>query len=93
MSRRRPGDARVRFGLAVELLNAGLSEEGGEALRSYLEMESQDGSAWGRLGAALADLGQRDAAVHAYRKGLDVARARGHGGLVDDMEEALEELG
>jgi Flp pilus assembly protein TadD len=92
MSRQRPGDARVRFGLAVELLNAGEFQEGVDALRGYLEMEPQDGSAWGRLGAALADLGQMDAAVHAYERGLEAAREKGHGGLIDEMENALEEL-
>jgi len=91
MAEERPQDSRVRFGLAVELLNAGYAKEGVEALRAYLSMERQDGSAWGRLGAALVGTGEYRAAVEAYQRGLDVAREGGHGSLLDGLEEGLAE--
>ncbi len=93
MSRERPHDPRLRFGLAVELLNRGETREGVEALRGYLDMAEDEGNAWARLGAALADLGEVEEARAAFRRGMEIAQGRGHEALVEEMEEALEDLG
>ena len=61
MAEDRPDDARLRFGLAVELLNRGETREGAGALK-------------------------------AYRRGIEIAEGRGHGGLVEELEEAMEDL-
>jgi Flp pilus assembly protein TadD len=92
MARIRPDDPRLQFGLAVELLNRGQTREGAAALRSYLDLAEDEGNGWGRLGAALADLGQLEEARDAYREGIRIARARGHSGLVEELEEAMEDL-
>lgn len=88
----RPSDARLRFGLAVELLNRGRTREGAEALRTYLTLAEDEGNAWSRLGAALAELGEVEEAREAYRHGLEVAERFGHESMVEEMEEALEDL-
>jgi Flp pilus assembly protein TadD len=92
MVRDHPDDPRYRFGLAVECLNTGETREAVEALRAYLSMAEDEGNGWGRLGSALADLGDGEGAREAYQKGIDIALARGHQGLADELGEALENL-
>jgi Flp pilus assembly protein TadD len=89
---RRPDDPRLHFGLAVEYLNAGELEEGVDRLNRYLAMTDDEGNAWGRLAAALAELGRMDEARTAYRTGIDQALAHGHPTLAQELEEALDAL-
>ena len=89
----RPDDSRLRFGLAVELLNRGQLQEGVEALRAYLDMAEDQGNAWARLGSALAELGRGEEAKTAFSRGMDIARSRGHEALAEELLEALEDLG
>ena len=92
MAEKNPEDSRLLFGLAVELLNHGETREGAEALQAYLDKAEDEGNGWGRLGAALADLGDVDEAKAAYRRGIDIAEGRGHSGLAEELEEAMEDL-
>ena len=93
MAREKPRDPRIQFGLAVELLKEGGTREGVEALKAYLDLAQDEGNGWGRLGAALAELGDVEEARAAYAQGIAVAKKRGHGGLTEELEEALEDLG
>lgn len=88
----RPGDARARFGLAVEYLTAGRTEDGVEALRSYLEIARDEGNAWGRLASALVELGRIGEAREAWEKGIEVSLAHGHPTMAEEFRAALEEL-
>ncbi|MFO8174192.1 MAG: hypothetical protein R6T96_07905 [Longimicrobiales bacterium] len=63
-----------------------------ESLRAYLELAEDEGNAWARLGAALAELGEVEEARQALQRGMETARARGHEALLEEMEEALEDL-
>jgi Flp pilus assembly protein TadD len=92
MAKDRPDDPRLQFGLAVELLNSGETREGAEALRAYLGLSEDEGNGWGRLGAALAELGEEEEAREAYSRGIEIANQRGHTGLADELQEALEDL-
>ena len=92
MAKERPDDSRLQFGLAVELLNRGETQAGVAPLRSYLANAEDDGNGWGRLGAALAELGEVGEAREAYEKGIDIAKGRGHFGLAEEFQEALEDL-
>ena len=92
MVKERPQDSRLQFGLAVELLNHGETRAGVDALRAYLAQAEDQGSGWGRLGAALADLGEVEEAQEAYRRGMEIATRRGHDGLAEEFLEALEAL-
>ena len=52
MVENRPGDPRLHFGLAVELLNRGETREGAEALKAYLDLQKTRGTGgvvWGPL--------------------------------------------
>lgn len=90
MLERRPDDPRLRFGLALELLNSGRTEEGVVELQAYLERSDDEGNAWGRLGAALRDLGRDDQARDAYRRGIEAARRHGHPTMAEEFEQILE---
>lgn len=87
---RRPDDARLRFGLAVELLREGLLEEGVRELRTYLGSTDDEGNAWGRLGAALRELGREDEARDAYRAGIEAATRHAHPTMAAELREELE---
>lgn len=93
LAAQKPSDSRLQFGLAVEYLNQGRTREGVDALRAYLRLAEDQGNAWSRLGAALAELGDLEEAREAYRKGLDAATRYGHDAMIEEMEEALEDLG
>lgn len=91
MLEKRPDDARLRFGLALEYLNAGRTDEGVEELRAYLASSDDEGNAWGRLGAELRRTGQEEEAREAYRKGIEAAYRHGHPTMAEEFEEVLEE--
>ncbi len=92
MALARPQDPRPQFGLAVELLNLGRIREGAQALQRYLSVAEDEGNGWGRLGGALAELGEVAEAREAFRRGIDIATGRGHSGLAEELREALEAL-
>ncbi len=86
----RPDDPRLRFGLALEYLTADRLEEGVRELRRYLDSTEDEGNAWGRLGAALQEMGRDDEAREAYRKGVEQARRHGHPTMAQEFEEILD---
>ena len=91
MLERRPDDMRLRFGLALEYLARGRLEEGVRELRAYLEASDDEGNAWGRLGAALRDLGHDAEAREAYVRGIDAARRHAHPTMAAEFEDVLED--
>jgi predicted Zn-dependent protease len=93
LAKDRPRDARLQFGLAVEFLNRGEIRAGADALRAYLGLAEDEGNGWGRLGSALADLGETEEAREAYSRGIAIATGRGHSGLAAELTEARESLG
>lgn len=88
----RPDDARLRFGLALEYLREGALEEAVAELRTYLAATGDEGNAWGRLGAALAELGRTGEAREAYETGIQAAERHGHPTMAEEFRQALEEL-
>ncbi len=93
MLEQRPDDPRLRFGLALEYLGAGRLDDGVRELRAYLETSEDEGNAWGRLGAALRELGRDEEAKEAYLRGAESARRHGHPTMAAEFEEVLEEWG
>ena len=90
MLERAPDDSRLRFGLALEYLNSGRSEDGVRELRAYLAASDDEGNAWGRLAAALREMGRDGEAKDAYRSGIEAAHRHGHPTMAGEFEEALE---
>ncbi len=91
MLEKRPDDPRLRFGLALEYLAAGRTEEGVRELRAYLDVADDQGNAWGRLGAELRRSGQDEEAKDAYRRGVEAAYRHGHPTMAAEFEAMLEE--
>ena len=91
LSRSRPDDPRLKFGLALEYLNAGRRAEGIQALREYLSIADDEGNAWGRLGHALREEGQLQQAREAYEAGVEAALAHGHPTMAEEFQEILAE--
>ena len=89
----RPEDPRLRFGLALEYLGAGRLEDGVAALRDYLSVAEDEGNAWGRLAAALREMGREDEAREAYRRGILAAERHGHPSMAEELASALEDMG
>lgn len=91
MIERNPNDARLRFGLALELEKLGDWQQVAEELRAYLALTDDEGNAWGRLGNALRQLGRDEEAKDAYRRGIEAATRHGHPSMAAEFEEILEE--
>jgi Flp pilus assembly protein TadD len=91
LAERRPTDPRPLFGLAAEYERSGDAAGAAEMLRRYLAIAEDEGNAWGRLGAALRELGDDDAARAAYQRGVVEARRHGHPTMAAEFEEILEE--
>jgi predicted Zn-dependent protease len=87
-----PTVARARFAYANELLRAERWEEAVVQLRAYLELQEDEGNAWGRLAEALTALGRVEEAADAYLAGIDQSLKHGHTGMASDFEAALERL-
>jgi E3 SUMO-protein ligase RanBP2 len=88
----RPDDTRLRFGLALEYLKAGRTEDGVRELRTYLETAEDEGNGWGRLGAALRELGSDEDAARAYARGIEAAERHGHPTMAEEFREVLEDM-
>ena len=88
----RPEDVRLKFAVAVELLNANRLDEGIAALRAYLSSTDDEGNAWGRLASALNEQGRDEEAVEAYQEGIAAARRYGHPTMAEEFEGELVRL-
>ncbi|WP_337169756.1 hypothetical protein [Gemmatimonas aurantiaca] len=87
MAAKQPDNALVRFGLANELLKAGLLEEAVVELDAYLATYDDEGNGWLRYADALHALGRQDQARDATARGIEAAQRHGHPGLVAEFEE------
>ena len=86
MVARAPDNALARFGLANELLKAGLQDEGAAELGAYLARHDDEGAGWLRYADTLHALGREDEAQAALAKGTDAASRYGHAALTSEFE-------
>ncbi len=87
MAAKQPDNALARFGLANELLKAGLIAEAEVELAAYLARYDDEGNGWLRYADALHALGRHEEARAACEKGIDAATRHGHATLVGEFEE------
>lgn len=69
--------ALLRFGLGNEYLKLGDAAVAAAHLRRAVELDRNYSAAWKLLGKALAEAGDPEAALAAYRDGIAVAEAKG----------------
>jgi len=91
MVAKQPNNPLARFGLANELLKAGLHADAEVELAAYLAAYDDEGNGWLRYADVLATLGRTADARVAATRGIEAAQRFGHGALVNDLEARLEE--
>ncbi len=91
MAAKQPENPLARFGLANELLKAGLQAEAEVELAAYLARYDDEGNGWLRYADTLRALGRDADAWAAIEKGKDAARRYGHGALTSEMDARLDE--
>lgn len=84
-----PENTIVLFGLANEYQKAGRYEDTIEILNKYLQHADDEGAAYGMLARAYEKVGNREAARHAYERGISVAEAHGHPSMAEDYRMTL----
>lgn len=85
----RPEDSRLRFGLALEYLASGRTDDGVRELQLYLDAADDEGNGWGRLGAALLELGREEEAREAYETGVAAAMRHGHPTMAEEFRDLI----
>lgn len=70
-------NALLRFSLGNAYLGAGEAAKAAAHLQKAVEHDPKYSAAWKLLGRALNDAGDAKAALEAYRKGIEVAQAKG----------------
>ncbi len=91
MAATQPDNPLARFGLANELLKAGLHADAEVELAAYLTRYDDEGNGWLRYAETLKTLDRDAEARAAIDKGMAAATRFGHGALVSEMEARLEE--
>ncbi|QEH32361.1 hypothetical protein OJF2_08310 [Aquisphaera giovannonii] len=89
-----PGDTFLRYGLALQCLRDGDTEEGRDRLRALIADHPEDQvAAYQQLGQSHAEAGEPEEAAVVLRAGIARARARGDLHAAAEMEGLLETLG
>ncbi len=85
-------DALLRYSLGNEWLAAAEPAEAVPHLERAVELDPGYSAAWKLLGRALADTGDAEAAAAAYRRGIEVAEARGDKQAAKEMQVFLRRI-
>jgi predicted Zn-dependent protease len=89
-----PADTFLRYGLAVQCLREGDTEEGGERLRALIADHPEDQvAAYQQLGQSYLESGESDRAAETLRAGIERAQRRGDWHAAAEMEGLLATLG
>ncbi len=89
-----PGDAFLRYGLAMQCLRDGDVDEGRRRLRSLIEDDpDRQIAAYQQLGQSYAESEEFEEAAAILRTGVARARAAGDSHAAAEMEQILESLG
>jgi predicted Zn-dependent protease len=79
-------NALLRFSLGSAYLKAGDPASACPHLARALEHDPEYSAAWKLYGKALAESGQADAALSAYRRGIEVAERKGDKQAAREMQ-------
>lgn len=84
--------ALLRYSLGGEYLKLDQPGKAAEHLRQAVEKDPKYSAAWKLLGKALADSGQKNEAINAYKDGIKVAEERGDKQAAKEMAVFLNRL-
>jgi predicted Zn-dependent protease len=84
--------ALLRFSLGMSYLKAGEAARAAGHLRRAVEQDGDYSAAWKLLGKALAESGDVDGAIAAYRDGIAAAERRGDKQAAREMTVFLRRL-
>jgi thioredoxin-like negative regulator of GroEL len=88
-----PGDAFLRYGLAIQCLRDGDVSEGRERLLTLIADHPADQvAAYQQLGQSYVETGETDKAAAILRAGIESARMAGDWHAVTEMEQLLDAL-
>jgi tetratricopeptide (TPR) repeat protein len=82
----------IRFGLGNALIAERRHQAAADHLRAALELDPNYSAAWKLLGKAYAELGDLEAAIAAFKRGMKVAEAKGDIQSVKEMDVFLRRL-
>ena len=85
-----PENTMVMFGLAKEYEKAGEHQKVVAMVEGYLAKADDEGNAYGTLAQAYLATGQREKAIAAYTKGIEVAMAHGHPSMANEYRMTLD---
>lgn len=85
-----PANTMVMFGLAKEYEKQGSHEKVIALLENYLAATDDEGNAYGVLANAYLQTGNREKAIEAYRKGIEVSLSHGHPSMANEYRMTLE---
>jgi predicted Zn-dependent protease len=85
-------NALLRFGLGNAYFKEGKLEQAIEHLRVAVCRDAQYSAAWKMLGKALAEAGQVDEAIAAYKNGIGSAEYKGDKQAAKEMQVFLKRL-
>jgi len=88
----KPSDAFARYGLAIELVNAGKPEEAVEEFRQLLEANPNYAAGYFHGGQTLEKLGRLEEARALYEQGIAVTSRTGDGHTRSELHAALDLL-
>lgn len=86
-------NATLRFGLANAYLSSGDPGSAVEHFRQALAFDEGYSAAWKGLGKALVALDDNNGAAEAYRRGIEIAEAKGDVQAAKEMKVFLKRLG
>jgi len=92
MVAQQPGNAFLRYGLAMEYRNAGELEAAVAEFRALLEANPDYASGYFHGGQTLERLGLPEEARRWYRQGIEVTTRKGDPHAASEMQAALEAL-
>jgi len=87
-----PDNAFARYGLAMELKNAGRAADAWTHFEYLLTHHPEYSATYAQAGMLLSDLGRLDEARSVFKKGIEVAGRQGKTHARDELQAALDDL-
>jgi tetratricopeptide (TPR) repeat protein len=88
-----PGNARLRYMLAIELANAGDAEGAVTAFQAVIAADPGYSAAYYHGGQTLEKLGRREQARAVYLQGIEACASNGDAHTRSELQAALDLLG